>query len=173
LGSGDRSDSTILEGHLGPVEQVVALGDGQALSASYDNTLRLWDLATGTTVRVFKGHSHWVSRVVALGDGRALSASDDKTIRLWDLATGATLRVFEGHSGPVTHVVELGDRRALSASEDNSLRLWDLATGEAISMLFLDEIPTAIALDEGLGRGVMGTAAGQLASFEVSEVRPP
>jgi WD40 repeat protein len=42
----------ILMGHRGPVYSVVALPDQRrALSASGDKTLRLWDLATGDTLR--------------------------------------------------------------------------------------------------------------------------
>ena len=76
----------------------MSLGDKRALSASRDNTLRLWDLATGATLRVLEGHSSGVTHVASLGDERALSASGDGTLRPWDLRTGATLRVFDGHS---------------------------------------------------------------------------
>ena len=40
-----------------------------------DNTLRLWDLTSGDTLRVLEGHSYWVNHVVALDGDRALSAS--------------------------------------------------------------------------------------------------
>ena len=101
----------------------------RALSASYDDTLRLWDLATGDTIRVLRGHSSWINHVVAFDRDRALSASWDHTLRLWDLATGDTIRVLQGHSGWVRHVVALDRDRALSASDDDTLRLCDLATG--------------------------------------------
>ena len=87
-----------------------------ARSPRPDDTLRLWDLASGDTLRVLQGHSGKVTHVVALDGERALSASYDDTLRLWDLATGDTLRVLAGHSGWVTHVVALGRERALSAS---------------------------------------------------------
>jgi hypothetical protein len=47
----------------------------RALSASWDDTLRLWDLTTGATLRVLEGHSDRVTPVVALDLDRALSAS--------------------------------------------------------------------------------------------------
>ena len=87
----------ILVGHRGMVSAVAFLPDGRrALSGSYDNTLRLWDLETGETLRTFEGHTSGVSAVAVLGDGRALSGSDDNTLRLWDLETGATLRHVAG-----------------------------------------------------------------------------
>ncbi|HET9657515.1 MAG TPA: hypothetical protein VFP72_19345, partial [Kineosporiaceae bacterium] len=82
-------------GHTGWVT-AVAFGqlDGRpvAISGSNDNTVRVWDAATGTPIGdPFTGH---ISRVnaVAFGqlDGRpvAISGSDDHTMRVWDAATG-------------------------------------------------------------------------------------
>ena len=75
---------------------MAVLADGsRALSGSCDNTLRLWDLATGETLRTLEGHTDWVTAVAVLADGsRALSGSDDNTLRLWDLATGECLAEF-------------------------------------------------------------------------------
>ena len=36
----------------------------------YDCTLRLWDLATGKTLRILEGHTSSVDAAAALGDGR-------------------------------------------------------------------------------------------------------
>ena len=96
----------------------------RALSASLDNTLRLWNLASGETLLVLEGHSDSVIHIVALPGDRALSASSDSTLRLWDLASGETLHVLEGHSDSINHVAALPGERALSASDDNTLRLW-------------------------------------------------
>ena len=47
-----------LRGHSHFVQDVVISSDGQfALSGSWDGTLRLWDLNTGSTTRRFVGHS--------------------------------------------------------------------------------------------------------------------
>ena len=128
----------ILTGHKDWITAVAVLPDNRhALSGSKDNTLRLWDLATGETVRILEGHTDWLSAVAVLPDaGHALSGSVDDTLRIWDLATGETLRVLQGHIRPVNTVALIGDgASALSGSDDNTLRLWDLATGETLRTL--------------------------------------
>jgi WD40 repeat protein len=144
---------------------VVALDRDRALSASWDHTLRLWDLATGTTLRILDGHSRGVTHMVALDRDRALSASRNNTLHLWDLATGAPLRVLEGHSDSVTHVVALDRDRALSASRDNTLRLWDLTSGRVVSLIPADDGVTAIAVASNSPLGVAGLASGKVFSF--------
>jgi WD40 repeat protein len=64
--------------------------DGQTLaSGSGDDTIRLWDVATGQpSGALLQGHTDWVRSVAFSPDGQTLaSASADQTIRLWDVAT--------------------------------------------------------------------------------------
>jgi WD40 repeat protein len=69
----------------------------QAVSASGDNTLKLWDLATGSERATLNGHRGWVTAVAITPDGKqAVSASWYNTLKLWDLATGEVVASFGG-----------------------------------------------------------------------------
>jgi guanine nucleotide-binding protein subunit beta-2-like 1 protein len=60
-----------LKGHSHFVQDVVISSDGQfALSGSWDGTLRLWDITTGSTTRRFVGHSKDVLSVAFSVDNR-------------------------------------------------------------------------------------------------------
>jgi WD40 repeat protein len=86
-----------LEGHSDSVNAVTFSPDGKQLaSVSDDETVRLWDAATGAVLQTLEGHSDSVNAVAFSSDGKQLaSASDDKIVRLWDAATGAVLQTLE------------------------------------------------------------------------------
>jgi len=87
-----------LSGHSDSVRAVAVTADGkQAISASSDNTLKVWDLATGEELLTLNGHSSSVNAVAVTGDGKqAISASSDNTLKLWDLETGEVIASFTG-----------------------------------------------------------------------------
>jgi WD40 repeat protein len=59
------------------------------LSASADQTIRLWDIETGREIRRFAGHMMGVKSIALSPDRRIfVSGSDDGSIRLWDIETG-------------------------------------------------------------------------------------
>ncbi|MEY3870106.1 MAG: hypothetical protein RLZZ338_3997 [Cyanobacteriota bacterium] len=121
-------------GHSDPVKAVALTPDGtRVVSTSFDNTLKVWDLATGEFLHTLTGHSGKVYSVALTPDGtRVVSASYyDNTLKVWDLMTGTLLDTLTGHSGAVNAVALTPDgTRVVSASSDNTLKVWDLMTGK-------------------------------------------
>ncbi|AFZ22944.1 WD40 repeat-containing protein [Cylindrospermum stagnale PCC 7417] len=127
-----------LEGHSSTVNSVVFSPDGKTVaSGSYDNTIKLWDVTTGKTLKTLTGHSSYVRSVVFSPDGKTVaSGSYDNTIKLWDLTTGKTLKTLTGHSDSVFSVVFSPDGKTVaSGSGDNTIKLWDLTTGKTLKTL--------------------------------------
>ncbi|KAJ5559388.1 hypothetical protein N7513_001787 [Penicillium frequentans] len=128
----------ILEGHSDNVNSIAWSPDGSRLaSASYDDTARIWDPATGQCISTLEGHSSLVMSIAWSPDGsRLASASYDDTTRIWDPATGESISTLKGHSRLVMSIAWSPDgSRLASASYDDTARIWDPATGQCISIL--------------------------------------
>ncbi|TAQ85736.1 hypothetical protein B7494_g5929 [Chlorociboria aeruginascens] len=87
-----------------------------------DNTIRIWDVASGRCLKTCFGH---VEGVWALaGDTlRVVSGGEDRMVKVWDSRAGTCDRTFTGHVGPVT-CIGLSDSRMCTGSEDCEVRLY-------------------------------------------------
>jgi WD40 repeat protein len=133
----------ILEGHTKRVETVCLTPDGRcAVSGSWDQTLRVWDIETGLCLRIFEGHKEghrhaWVESVALTPDGRyAVSGCMGDSLRVWDIETGLCLRTLEGHNSGIGKLSITPDGRyAVSGNNDQTVRVWELETGRCVKTL--------------------------------------
>ncbi len=122
-----------LEGHTAIVTGVAFTPDGdRLLTASFDHTVKVWDLNSGKETRTLTGHAGPVFAVaVSPGGGRAASVSRDRTARVWDLDTGKQLFSLplpaEGQA-----VTFAGDDRLVTGDEANWVTVWDLKDGKKL-----------------------------------------
>jgi WD40 repeat protein/serine/threonine protein kinase len=133
-----RADRSLVQfrGHTGLVWSAAFSPDGsRVVTASRDNTARVWDATTGATVAELKGHTGEVRSAAFSPDGsRVVTASRDNTARVWDAATGATVAELRGHTARVTSAAFSPDgSRVVTASRDKTARVWDAATGAAVA----------------------------------------
>ncbi|MFI0978356.1 AAA family ATPase [Streptomyces sp. NPDC021093] len=130
--------ATPILGHTGAVYLTSFSPDGRTLAtASYDRTVRLWDVTEPSRPRrlgnPLTSHTSWVSSAVFSPDGSTLaSASDDGTIRLWDVRDPRHPRPLgqplAGRGGTIYLVAFSPDGRTLAtANDDHSVRLWNVA----------------------------------------------
>jgi len=122
-----------LTGHSHFVQDVVISSDGQfALSGSWDGTLRLWDINSGTTTRRFVGHTKDVLSVAFSADNRQIvSGARDKTIKLWNTLGECkyTIGEPEGHTEWVSCVrfsPVAQNPIIVSGGWDKNVKVWSL-----------------------------------------------
>lgn len=160
-----------LVGHVGAVHACAMTPSGRfVVSASYDRTLKVWDLESGRSVAALDGHDDSVTACAVTADGRrVISASGDRTLRVWDLETGRTLSTLKGHTGWVSACAVTADgRRAVSASGDRTLRVWDLESGRTVvTLLGHDGWVTACAMTADGRRVVSASNDGTLRIWDV------
>jgi len=115
--------------------------DGKTLAAAQaDDTVRLWDAATGRQRGPdLGGASDWLTAVAWSPDGRVVAAAGmDRTIRRWDATTGEPLGPpFRGHAEGVTSLAWGEDGLLASGSLDGTVLLWDGATGRPLGEPFV------------------------------------
>jgi len=122
-----------LAGHTDAVSGVAFSSDGKQLaSASFDKTVRLWELPAGKLARALTGHSDFVYAVAFSPDGQWLaSASKDRTVKLVETATGKSLFTFSGMEQDVLTVAVSPDgKQVVSSGYESQLHFWNPKTAE-------------------------------------------
>jgi len=127
-----------LSGHAGRILDFRLSADGsRVVTASEDNTARLWDAHTGAPIGAVMKHEDWVSSAAFSADGsRVVTASEDNTARLWDAHTGAPIGAVMKHEDRVSSAAFSADgSRVVTASRDKTVRFWDAHTGAPLTVL--------------------------------------
>ena len=119
----------LLSGHKKGLWQATFSPDGKKiLTASEDNTARLWSTKTGEQLAVLAAHEDTISHVAFSPDGtKMLTASLDNTARIWSTGTGKPHTILRGHESGVLHATFSPDgNQVVTASWDNTARLWSM-----------------------------------------------
>lgn len=130
-------------GHTERVAGVVHLHAGrQIITCSPDNSLRLWDLESGTQIgenwRDEEGESGvWSSGVWSMAlspNGKTIaSGCNGGKVKLWDVKTRKVIAEWSGHTHVVGALCWSGDgKRVLSGSWDGEAKVRDVESSQTV-----------------------------------------
>jgi RNA polymerase sigma factor (sigma-70 family) len=110
--------------------------------AVVEDTVQLWDMATGKQVRGLRPASTVPTFLAFSPDGSLLATSDrwlrGIAVQLWNVATGREVHKLSGHEGSWgTYPVAFSPDGALLATggKDNTVILWETASGKVVRRL--------------------------------------
>ncbi|HEY7328807.1 MAG TPA: WD40 repeat domain-containing protein [Gemmataceae bacterium] len=116
-----------LQGHHAAVYAVAFRPDGERMAtASFDHTIKIWDVESGCVTRTFTGHQDKVLALAYSPDGRRLaSAGLDSTIRLWDTVSGQSIACLTSGNRCVQGIALTPDgSRLIACGEAGRAEVW-------------------------------------------------
>jgi len=136
----EQTEFRSLLGHTDAVRSFTFSRDGRLLvSCGNDNTVKVWNLQNGRSIRTFRGHGSWVQACVFSHDTRwILSAGYDAQVRKWSIEGDDELHILqgrplEGHLDAVLAADFSPDgNRIVTASQDRQAKVWQGNSGEEL-----------------------------------------
>ena len=158
---------TTLKGHGGPIMGLTLTGNGQVVSASFDNSLGIWD---GQEVRWLDGHDAAVTAVAITSSGHIVSGGDDFAVRYW----GDTNRVLGRHKGKVASLsVSPDGKHVASGSWDGDIFLWSLDDSDPVKLPYPGAGVNAVAYSLDGQLLFAATSNGDLLRYDLRSLDTP
>ncbi|KAH3678388.1 hypothetical protein WICMUC_001405 [Wickerhamomyces mucosus] len=128
----------VIAGHKGWIRSIAVEPDNKWFATgSNDNTIKIWDLATGHLKLTLTNHIMAV-RDLVISDRHPymFSCSEDKTVKCWDLERNKVIRDYYGHlSGVYTMSLHPTLDVLVTGSRDSTVRVWDMRTAVPVFTL--------------------------------------
>ncbi len=160
-----KPEAVLQVGHRRVVRSMAFSSDGRWLaSGAKDNTIKIWDVASGRLLRTLYGHGSPVNALSASPDGKLLASgsgkaydiryaklffeggqiggvSEDTTVRIWDVATGRQLHVLKGHTLSVMAVAFSSDGHTVTSASSDVIKVWDVPSGNQLRSMVVFPLP--------------------------------
>lgn len=144
----------VLKGHRMPIARVLTDPvDGRIMSASWDGTVRKWNLDINADVRTLDTGMDYAFSVAFAGkdDDRLVVVGVDPIVGVWSANHLQPITRLLGHEFDISEIVVTPDGRyALTAATDGTVRVWDLETGADVAAPVV--LPTNIVISVDVDR---------------------
>lgn len=142
---------SLLEGHSGPVTRLLSLDATRLVSASRDQSLRVWDLNSGKPVRELQQHVGGVVDLLRTDDAgerpQVVSLGLDRTVRLWQPTIGRMVRFVRLEAPGRCLIAGAKPLSVLVPTDDGRLVTLDLEAARQVDAIDLpSDEPTGAAI---------------------------
>jgi WD40 repeat protein len=139
-----------LKGHTESVKALALLPDGRLASGSWDETIRIWDIASQQCVGTLQGPISCVISLAVLANGRLASSSwDNNTIKIWNTDTLEYVGTLPARGGGESALIRARRSRGeswkvilaalpdgtLASTHGSVINIWDISTRECVTQL--------------------------------------
>jgi len=132
------TQTKIFTNHSDYIDSATFSSDATRLiTTSDDDTVKVWDIATGKELHTFYGFSDEVESIALSPDQKLLAVGAGGSYNTWilllDAHTGQEIRWLDGHNDIIFDLDFSPDgTRLASASRDGTAKIWDITTGREV-----------------------------------------
>lgn len=129
ISTAEAQQPIVLEGHENVVSAALFSDDGERLiSASWDKSLRVWDMKSARSTATLSGHRDWVLAIALSPDGERIVSASQREIRVWDANTFELLTEYPGLGGAAVNSVAFSEdaRQLATGGRDGTVKLWQV-----------------------------------------------
>uniref|UniRef100_A0A8C3SQA7 F-box domain-containing protein n=1 Tax=Chelydra serpentina TaxID=8475 RepID=A0A8C3SQA7_CHESE len=137
----------VISGHAGSIKAVfLNEKKGFVLSASFDLSIRCWNIFTGACVKILNGHTGTIT-CLDVYKNRIVSGARDCTVKVWDLSTGRCIKTLKHKDAIWT--AKVNNTHIVSGCEKGLVKVWHVDTCVLIKTLEGHQGPVkCLALDQ-------------------------
>ncbi|XP_035657132.1 F-box and WD repeat domain containing protein 10B isoform X2 [Oncorhynchus keta] len=127
--------SPVIQGHAGSIRALLLCEErGLVISASYDLSIRCWNLKTGVCLMLFRGHLGTINCLDLHGNCLVSGANDCK-VKVWNLQTGHCYEKLKfRHHNPIL-CVKIDKALVMSSCDKGLVKMWGMETASLLKVI--------------------------------------
>jgi aspartate 1-decarboxylase len=94
------------------------------ISASDDNTIKIWDLESGDCLKTLTDHQDWVNCIIIIPGDKFISGANDETVKIWDMNSNECLNTLVNESSVHSLCLISNDKIAVGC-RNGSIIIWN------------------------------------------------